>query len=444
MSVTTTRPRGGFPLYGVDLPASALLRNTPSLGSKFPNARQLGMVLPQAGGSSPLGGYNVGSDVVTQLADGTPLNTLWADYVASLAVYNDRRSNLVSFLTYSVQNPTESVAQGGQFNFERASEFGVPRANRVNLTTWQMGFDFQWYDSRVGYTWMFLAENPVAQIDALHNAAIEGDNRLVFNNVMHTLFRNTNRNVDINTRNYNVYALYNNDGMVPPPYGPNTFAGTHNHYLVSGGHDVGGGAAVVDPSDFLDLVATIEEHGYSNRNGYSVVVVVNKAEMDVIRGWRRGIYYLDGLPAGNTFVANSVASPYDFIPSTANQPALIIPTQEGLLGNTPPASFNGMPVEGSYGTALIIMEDYIPAKYMVAFATGGPDNLSNPIGIREHANTDMRGLRLIPGDKAAYPLVNSYYNRGFGTGIRHRGAAAVMQIKATGSYAIPAAYAALA
>lgn len=442
MSVITTRPRGGFPLLGMDVPGSALLRNVPSPGAKFPNYRQLGMVLPQAGGSAPLGGYNVGSDVITMLADGTPLNTLWDAYVASLALYNERRSTLVSFLTYSVQNPTEAVSQGGQATFERASEFGVARASRVNLSTFQMGFDFQWYDGRIAYTWQFLAENNVSQVDALNNAMIEADNRLIFNNVLHTLFRNTNRTTDINQRAYNVYALYNNDGTVPPAYGPTTFASSHNHYLVSGGHDVGGGVAVVDPTDFTDLVAAVEEHGFSTRNGYSVVVLVNKAEMDVIRGWRRGLYYLDGLPVASG-TANAVASQYDFIPSN-NQATLIVPTQEGLFGNPPPDNFNGMPVEGSFGSALIVMEDYIPAKYMVAFATGGPDNLQNPIGIREHANTDMRGLRLIPGDRAAYPLVNSYYSRGFGTGIRQRGAAAVMQIKATGSYAIPAAYATLA
>lgn len=440
VSVKDRRP---FPLYGVDVSPLALLRNVPSPGARFPNYRQLGMALPIGGGSAPLGGYHTGSDVVTALADGTPLNTLWDDYIASLAVYNERRSSLVSFLTYSVQNPTEAVAQGGQANFERASEFGVPRASRVKLTTWQMGFDFQWYDGRVAYTWQFLAENNQSQVDGINNAMIEGDNRLIFNNVMHTLFRNTNRGVDIQERAYTVYSLYNGtDGTVPPAYGSTTFLNTHNHYMVSGGHDVGGGVAVVDPSDFVDLVRNVEEHGYSQRNGYTMVVMVNQAELDVIRGWRRGQYYLDGAPVASG-TANSVLSTYDFIPSN-NQPTLIIPTQEGLLGNTPPSTVNGLPVEGSYGTALVVLDDYIPAKYMVAFATGGPDNLTNPIGIREHANADMRGLRLIPGDRAGYPLVNSYYSRGFGTGIRHRGAAAVMQIKASGSYAIPAAYATLA
>jgi len=36
--------------------------------------------------------------------------------------------------------------------------------------------------------------------------------------------------------------------------------------------------------------------------------------------------------------------------------------------------------------------------------------------------------------------VDSFYRRGIGTGIRHRGAGAVMQIKASGNYTVPAAY----
>ena len=53
----------------------------------------------------------------------------------------------------------------------------------------------------------------------------------------------------------------------------------------------------------------------------------------------------------------------------------------------------------------------------------------------------MRGLRLVKGRSADYPLQESMYQRGFGTGIRRRGAGVVMQIKATGSYVIPTQYA---
>jgi hypothetical protein len=79
---------------------------------------------------------------------------------------------------------------------------------------------------------------------------------------------------------------------------------------------------------------------------------------------------------------------------------------------------------------------------MVAFATGGSASLTNPLGIREHANAAYRGLRLVKTRETnSYPLQDSYYQRGFGVGIRQRGSAAIMQVKASGSYAVPAAYA---
>jgi hypothetical protein len=93
---------------------------------------------------------------------------------------------------------------------------------------------------------------------------------------------------------------------------------------------------------------------------------------------------------------------------------------------------------------VIVEENTIPLGYFAAISTGGAgEPVNNPVGIREHQNTTLRGLRLVKGPNADYPLIDSFYQRGFGTGIRHRGGAVVMQIKASGSYAPPAAYAAL-
>jgi hypothetical protein len=76
---------------------------------------------------------------------------------------------------------------------------------------------------------------------------------------------------------------------------------------------------------------------------------------------------------------------------------------------------------------------------MVGFATGGQDALPNPIAFREHTNASLRGLRLVKGRTPDYPLIDSVYNRGFGTGVRYRGAAVIAQVTA-GAYAIPTQY----
>jgi hypothetical protein len=118
-----------------------------------------------------------------------------------------------------------------------------------------------------------------------------------------------------------------------------------------------------------------------------------------------------------------------------------MPNEQGLLGTQVASTFRGLNVVGSYGTLLIIEEDYIPAGYMVALASGGQANLNNPIGLREHQNAGLRGLRLVKGRSDDYPLIDSYYARGFGTGVRQRGAGMVMQVTTAASYTAPAAYA---
>jgi hypothetical protein len=379
--------------------------------------RSMGLLSPIAGGAS---GVHTRADVVTALADGTDLNDLWETYQAMLAVQNARRDGLVNFLSYPVTSPFDAVGQGGESKFERASEFGIPRAQRVELEYFFMGFAFDWFDSRHAWTWQAIMEMDQRQADALNDSMIAADNKLVFQHVMHALFRNTNRTVDIRKQAYTVYALYNNDGTVPPPYGPTVFLSTHQHYMTSG-------ATLLDPGDVKAVMANVTEHGYTVQNGYQNILMVNAQEYDQLKMWKRGSTY------------NGVIAEYDFVPSVGSAP-IIVPNADGLVGTQVPNTFNGLRVSGSYGDMLIISDDYIPPFYMVAFATGGPDSLNNPVGIREHANPAFRGLRLIPGDKQAYPLVDSYYQRGIGTGIRQRGAAAVMQLTA-GAYAIPTQYA---
>lgn len=381
--------------------------------------KQLGFILPVAGGDR---GYNTEGDVITQTVDGVQLNNIWAEFQATLAIQNAQRNNLIQFLTYPVTEPVVTVPQfGGGEDFEIASEFGVPKSVRPHSSYFQMGFDFEWYDVASRFTWKYLAEASASQIESVHQSILEADNRLVFNEVMRTLFRNTNRTVDIKDRAYNVYAFYNNDGTVPPPYRTNTFDGTHNHYLVSG-------AATVDSGDLDAMFDHLQHHGYSKSTGAEIVVMVNRAEGDVIRTFRTAL-------TGGT-------SKFDFIPAT-NTATFLLPATfitSTVDGGRPSPNLRGMTVIGSYGDMLVVQEDYIPAGYMVAFATGGQESLTNPLGIREHARQELHGLRIVKGREPDYPLQDSYYQRGFGTGIRQRGAGVIMQVKASGSYAIPTQY----
>ena len=369
------------------------------------------------------GGYGTEGDIVYTTNDGVDLNALWLEAQAALAVWNAGRSQLVNLLTYPVTNEIESVPQVGEATFEEASEFGEPQGERLKLGYFQLGYDFRDYDRATRFTWKALRDMDARQVQAVNNAMLQADERLVFRKVMEAIFDNRNRETDIRGNAYKVYPLYNADGTVPPAFRSTTFTSSHSHYLVSGN-------AKVDSGDLEDAYEHIAEHGYSIEAGTTIVHLCNHQEIKEIRKFKMG-------EENN----NSVEANYDFIPARS-QPAQFLDSPLGLLGSLPPDSWNGMRVSGSYDDALIIENDFIPPGYILTFGTGGLGNLQNLVGFREHKNAVYRGLRVMPGNDQRYPLVESYYTRGFGTGIRQRAGAVVTQIGTgdNGAYEIPTQY----
>lgn len=369
-------------------------------------------------GAENAGGFNSAADLVTQTVDGRNLNDIWNEFQETVAFQNEQRSKIVQLLTFPVTANTETVPQVSSARFEKASEYGEPKGIRPTGGSFQLGYDFGWYDLAARYTWMFLAEAPAAQIEANNALALEADNILIFEKVMATLYAgNTNRLADIDgQQDVNVYGLYNADGTVPPKYKNRTFDGTHSHYMVSG-------AATVMPGDLEDLAENITEHGYTRAAGYKHTLFVASREGKRIALFERGV---DG--------AN-----HSFIPAQGS-PTELLPIDMEFTGARPANTYGGLEVIGSYGVWLIVQDDLFPEGYLAGVATGGPENLNNPVGFRQHSNTSLRGLRLVKGPNPDYPLIDSFYQRGFGTGIRQRGGSAVMQIKASGAYTPPESY----
>jgi hypothetical protein len=384
-------------------------------------------VFPIFGGTQPVqqGGYASSADLVTHTADGVDLNDLWDIAAAGIELHNAQQQVLIDLLTFPVETPVEVVPQIGEMSFDELTEYGIPTTAQQQVEMWSMGYDLKHYGKRLGYTWMFLADADARQINALHNGMLLADRRLVFRKIMEALFDNRIRRTNIRNQPYNVFPLYNgvDVGIVPPSYKGNTFTATHNHYLTSGN-------TTIDSSDVEDLYTLIEEHGYGLETGATFFLLANKAQTTHIRNWRRG-----------AVTANGVTATYDFIPA-ANQPAMMLPNAEGLLGTVPPDSYRGMRVIGSYGDIYIIEESYIPPGYLLMVGSGGAGNLGNPVGLRQHVNPAMQGLRILPGNQQRFPLVDSFYAHSFGTGIRQRGGAAIMQLGTgdAGAYQIPAKY----
>jgi hypothetical protein len=370
-------------------------------------------------GPGQQGGYNERADILTQAGDGSDLFEIWNEIQQTLAMWNRQRESLVSKLIYNVAKPIEHVGVPGQSDFEEASEYGQPKG-AAGYTYYNRGYDFKFYDLAMRYTWMFLAEASGDQIRNLNNQALEADERLRFNKVMKTVFNPTNvagiADANIPTT---VVKFYNGDGEVPPVYKTNTFSGSHTHYSTT--QALATSATLTSPSvDAVEL--DFRKHGYTPAvSGTQLVLMVNPQEGAIIRGWTR-----------------TGGAKYDFIPSANYGGGVFLPMNGGLIAR--PEGFVEDEI-GTYGPFHIVEDEYIPAGYLAFFASGGSFSINNPIGIREHTNPAYQGLKLIPGQRSDYPLTDSFYRRGFGTGIRQRGAGFLVQVSASGTYTVPAIYA---
>jgi hypothetical protein len=366
------------------------------------------------------GGVAERSDVLVQAADGSDLNEIWNEIQATLGIWNANRQALVNRLTYSVNEPIEHVGVPSITDFEEATEYGQPRG-AAGYQYYNRGYDFKFYDLAMRYTWMYLAEAGGDQIRNMNNMALEADNRLLFNKVMKTMYNPLNL-AGIADKNIptTVFKFYNGDGEIPPVYKNITFNGSHTHYYTT--QSLVSSATLTSPAvDALEQ--DFYNHGFTPvLSGTKLVLMVNPQEGKIVRTWK----VLNG-------------AKYDFIPGAGFGGGVFLPYNGGLVGQPSDGAVEGE--IGMYGPWHVVEELYNPAGYVAALASGGDNALHNPVGIREHTNSAYRGLKLIPGARSDYPLTDSFYRRGFGTGIRQRGAGQIMQVTSSGTYTVPGIYA---
>jgi hypothetical protein len=365
-------------------------------------------------------GYNQEADVLYTLADGTPVNELWDEFSQSLTLYNETRDRLMNMLTYPVNRWWEPVPNLGDVDdFEPASEFGQPRGIRTGAGYRSVGYSFRWFDLATRFTWRYLQEALREQVDSVHNAVLEADRKNIFREVLRAAFTKENGVVQPMKTNVNmppvtVYRFFNADGWVPDAYKTNTFLSTHQHYLTSG-------AATLDPPDVEAMEDTVRHHGHEDS---TFILMVNRVESLRIQ----------------TFIKGTLGARYDFIPSQQLLPWLFTQANiaVGQVPAAPPALVAGHPgFVGTYGKFNVVEDDWIPAGYLFGFASGGDRALTNPIAWREHENAALRGLMLAEGPRADYPLIDSFYQRGFGSGVRYRSAGVLMQVTVSGTYTTP-------
>jgi hypothetical protein len=361
-------------------------------------------------------GYSAFADVIGTTADGRDLNDLFNELNTVAELANEDQQNFLDMFCQSTTNVVTSTLQAlsnGVDAWQAASEYGIAESTRQEFDTLNMGATFQWFDARWGTTWQYLADATEAEVAAQASAIIQGAQEKVFNDVMRTVFSPVNRSVtDKRTGQvYDVFAFANGDGWVPPSYAGNAFNGTHTHFRTSG-------AATIVSGDLDEIISDLKSHGYSEENGTQVIIFVNSVEADVIKTFR---------------VANGDGA--DFIPSKGQS---FFANAGDLVGEQVSATYAGFPVKGSYDGALIIETSRIPAGYVTALASGGKLAGTNPILFRQHPK--FPNLTLVKGGDNDYPLIDSHWVLGYGTGVRHRLAGMVMQITAAADYTAPALY----
>lgn len=372
-------------------------------------------------GAEPSGGIGTEGDLiprVTQTADNVDLNQIWQTMQAALAQWNSHRSAVVDILSYWHTSVADAISQGlNEDDFEQATEFGEPESLRPPTAHVLMGYDFNDFDRAARYTWRFLRDADQRQVLAIHDGALNSDNRLVTGTILARLF---SPGPVVNSQGIQSYGLWSGaDGMVPPDFMGRSFDRNHTHYLVSGSEEI-------DSGDLENAVKHIREHGYGlTDSNQALVALVNESEAEVIQSFR-----------ANEQNKNNAIARWDFIPAD-NQPTFVLQGGGQLVGNQPSGEVFKLPRVGVYGPISIVESSFVPSGYIAVVATAGPKASSNVVGVREHTTAAYRGLRQLPGNTNGYPLIESFYSRSFGTGVRHRGAAVVTQLAAAGPYTAP-------
>ncbi len=354
-----------------------------------------------------------GDALVTHLNDGTALNDVWGEFQSVLNIWNTQRTAITNLLSHRTDRVVDAVAQTtSRDEFEIASELGAPQSMRVSPDILTLGNHFEWYDAASRFSWKALAEMNRDQIEATHALALESDNRNTTRAIMRQLLTPV---LGENDRGHTVYPLFNGEGAAPPARNGREFNAGHTHYVSSNGPLTG--------SDVEWAYDTIREHGYVTPSS-RLLILANPGDARDVSRFR-----------ANTVAPDMSVTSYDFIPGQG-APAYL--TDQEIVGARAPEAFERLPIVGSYGPGWLIESEFIPEGYVIVVATGGSNSDVNPVSFREHRRPELRGLRLLPGSQSGYPLTGGYYSRGFGTGVRHRGAAAVIQVSPDATYTPPA------
>lgn len=313
--------------------------------------------------------------------DNIRANSLYDKYIGWIDEYNTSPEYVSEFIQrvgVAIDKPN-AVLSEAPLEFVESADLFMPDWQKAKDIA--IPVELKYYALGQAFTRRFIQSNPSRVLDERTKKAIAADQRLVMKKYFGTML------------NKGASGFYDGSSYTPPNYKNNTFASSHQHYVMS---NLGAGDAAWDIDDIRWIKEHTLEHGYSALNLH---MYANANTIRDIEGWA-------------TWIASSTPT----VPTSLTDTL----STEGFA--------QGVSIEGF----VLHHEEWIPDDYMLFVSHDEPC-----VAERVHTNPSARGLGLIPGRNSNCQLEDSYYERAIGTAVIGKGAGAVMYNTTGSSWANP-------
>jgi hypothetical protein len=342
----------------------------------------------------------------------------------ALAYYNQTADAILGLLanrTTTVQERFPFGTIGGGL-LQPGAELGRALAVRPNQgAEFDVAYPIDRFRTRAIFTPEYLLRATVADVQAVTVQALIDDFNTMFRTTLAALFDNANytfidpKDIGAGAGTLTIRRLFNADGTTGNIYMGNgrlVNMASLNHYKVSGN-------AAFTNSAFLLARDTLKNVGL---NG-NIILFISEDDADDVS------LLSDFVGAENAFAYDNYGigrDPNITVPPGSETPRAIVtyPRAIGRIRNA----------------GQVVTLPWMPSGYIFAMDATS----DRPLVVRESDLAQLRGFRLTGNDVVGDPpldgpdpILNKYWERVFGVGVRNRGNGVVVQITASGTYTAP-------
>jgi hypothetical protein len=362
-----------------------------------------------------------------------PQPELYDQIARVLAMYSELALDVVGLLAVTTTVAKERFAadMGNSDTglLQMRAEYGRPLATRITQaqaeTAFEVGYPIYPFADRAMFTPEFLQRNPVREVNNKTVDALIRDYNTLFRYVLAAIFDNVNYAfeddavIGQNLGQIEVKRLLNADGIpgvIQHEDGTTTTLGTANAYKVSGTAAYTNGTFVL-------------AHNYLKSLGMDrdIVHCISKADETAV-SLLSDFVTIDSPPAADP---NIIEAP------TLDVNGNPIPPPPRSLVRAPRAIGRVRSADNNSGEVVVI--PWMPAGYLFSFDRAA----EKPVVIRESDLAGLRGFRLVSSDNMTPEIggdkliVNKYWQRIFGAGVRNRANGCIVQVTTNGAYTAP-------